>query len=185
MIENEMRNKNMPMQHTTVDEIFKMKNIIKDKLMILIDEINDIELVQKHENTIDNFNTSELTKLGLNPDLATINDKGLLDYNGNVDISTKNLTEIQIKFGKVTGDFNCSFNLFTSLECMPNEIIGDFDCSYGEITSLIGGPKIVTGKYDCRVNKIEDLGGFPIKVGSLVYDFDINKIINENYEKCY
>ena len=49
----------------------------------------------------------------------TIHESGVVDVDGDVNISNKNLTEIPVQFGEVWGNFNCSENNLTSLEGMP------------------------------------------------------------------
>ena len=59
----------------------------------------------------------------------TINADGSIDVQGNVYLSDKELTELPLTFGKVSGDFSCSYNQLTSLEGAPKEVGGDFNCS--------------------------------------------------------
>ena len=59
-----------------------------------------------------------------------INPDGSIDVNGNVDLSYMGLTKIPLKFNKVNGWFDCSYNKLTSLEGCPKEVEWSFYC-YG------------------------------------------------------
>jgi hypothetical protein len=60
----------------------------------------------------------------------TINKKtGLVDIEGNFDCAKKKLKDFKgVRFGVVTGDFNCDDNKLTSLEGAPQEVGGHFRC---------------------------------------------------------
>ncbi|MDR0927755.1 MAG: hypothetical protein LBO69_08330 [Ignavibacteria bacterium] len=99
----------------------------------------------------------------------TIDEDGLINVEGGVDILDLGLEKISLKFGKVTGDFDCRRNILTSLEGCPTEVGGDFICSGNQLTSLNGGPTKVSGKFDCSGNQLTSLKGCPTEVGE---DFD-------------
>jgi hypothetical protein len=92
---------------------------------------------------------------------------GLVDVDGNVFISDMKLTEIPIKFGEVTGYFNCSINQLASLEGAPQSVGGDFFCQSNQLTSLEGAPKSVGGDFHCFNNKLTSLEGAPKSVGGI------------------
>jgi len=69
-----------------------------------------------------------------------------------------------IKFGTVTGHFDCSYNNLTNLEGAPIYVGGDFDCSYNNLTSLAGAPQEVGGKFSCIDNNLTSLIGSPRRV---------------------
>ena len=54
----------------------------------------------------------------------TLNSEGLVDVDGDVNLNRKKLTKIPIRFGKVTGRFNCSDNNLNSLEGAPKSVGG-------------------------------------------------------------
>ncbi len=51
----------------------------------------------------------------------TLNSDGEVDVDGTVDMSDMNLTEIPVKFGRVTR-FNCSYNNLTTLKNCPYSV---------------------------------------------------------------
>jgi hypothetical protein len=87
----------------------------------------------------------------------TINEDGSIDVNGSVYLSKKGLTELPLKFGKVSGNFSCSYNQLTSLEGSPSSV-GTFYCSYNQLTSLEGSPREVQDFY-CDDNQLTSLSG--------------------------
>ena len=88
----------------------------------------------------------------------TINADLSVDVDGNVDISSKNLTSIPIQFGKVTGNFYCHNNKLTSLEYCPTHIGVDFYCDNNQLTSLEHCPTHVGGNFSCdKINMSEEV----------------------------
>ena len=59
----------------------------------------------------------------------------VIDINGDVNLSNKNLTDpdMTAKFGKVTGNFECSNNQLTNLDFAPDCVGGNFNCSNNNI----------------------------------------------------
>jgi len=98
-----------------------------------------------------------------------INEDGTVDVDGDADIYDKRLEKIPIKFGYVSGYFNCSNNKLKSLEGAPKEVGGGFDCSNNKLTSLEGAPKEVGGYFNCENNKLTSLEGAPSWVGGGFY----------------
>jgi len=96
----------------------------------------------------------------------TILDDGSIDVLGDVRLGSLKLTELPLKFNKVSGNFYCHSNKLTTLEGCPEWIGGNFYCGYNKLTSLEGGPKIVEMSYDCMNNNLTTLKGCPEKVGS-------------------
>ena len=95
----------------------------------------------------------------------TINSDGSIDVDGDVDLSRKNIDKLPLKFGKVTGHFDCYDNQLTSLEGCPREVGGHFYCSYNKLTSLEGSPNRVGGGFYCYENQLVDVKGFPLIIG--------------------
>ena len=101
-----------------------------------------------------------------------INPDGTVDVNGDVDISQKQLTEIPIQFGKISGNFYCYNNNLTTLKGAPIYVGGDFTCSYNKLTSLKGAPEYVGGHFYCYNNNLTSLDGAPKYIEG---DFYCNK----------
>ena len=92
------------------------------------------------------------------------NSDGSWDINGDVDISRLGLTEIPVKFNKVSGYFVCSHNNLTSLKGAPEVVGYSFYCSHNNLTSLKGAPNYVGGVFYCSNNKLTSLKGAPKEV---------------------
>lgn len=101
----------------------------------------------------------------------TINPDGTVDINGDVDIRDQDINEyIPIKFGTVTGNFDCSHNQLKSLKNCPVEVKGSFYCSWNAMTDLQGSPKRVGNHFCCDQNEyLESLYGCPTDIYG---DFD-------------
>ena len=115
---------------------------------------------------------------------------GLVDIEGDFYCSNERLTDFQgVKFGKISGTFNCThnlltsldggpqevgqhfflgFNLLTSLQGSPRVVGGDFWCHDNQLTSLVGAPKEVQG-FGCYKNKLQTLEGAPKKIGGGIW----------------
>ena len=106
----------------------------------------------------------------------TIKD-GLVNVDGDVDLSFKKLTKLPLKFGEVSGYFSCSCNKLTSLEGAPNRVGGNFYCSYNKLTSLEGAPEVVEKEFYCDNNKLTSLKEGPKVRGTRYLAFN-NQLIN-------
>ena len=110
----------------------------------------------------------------------TINN-GLVDVDGYVELSLFSnpisgfmgvggiLTEIPLKFGNVSVDFDCHDNKLTSLEGAPQSVGRDFNCRRNQLTSLEGGPQSVGGNFVCQANQLTSLEGSPKSVSGNFY----------------
>ncbi len=95
----------------------------------------------------------------------TINPDGTVDVDGDVNFYKKNLDKLPLKFGKVSGNFNCDLNKLTTLKGVPKEVGGYFSCSCNQLTALDDAPKVVGGEFfDCSYNKLNSLRGAPKEV---------------------
>ena len=61
----------------------------------------------------------------------------------------------------VKGDFACFDNELISLKGSPEYVYGDFDCSFNKLISLEGSPKYINGNFQCSHNKLTTLKGAP------------------------
>ena len=73
----------------------------------------------------------------------TVNDDGTIDVAEDIYISYKGLTELPLRFNKVSGNFDCSNNQLTSLKGNPRWIGGYFNCTNNRLTSLEFSPEFV------------------------------------------
>ena len=95
---------------------------------------------------------------------------GLVDIDGSFDCNNKGLKSLQgVRFGNVTGDFNCRGNQLVSLEGAPREVSGDFSCSFNQLVFLEGAPKEVGGDFNCGSNRLVSLEGAPQEVSGGFY----------------
>jgi hypothetical protein len=103
----------------------------------------------------------------------SINSEGLVDVDGSVDLYasllSEGLTKLPLKFGNITGKFDCRNNQLTSLEGAPIKVQNDFFCCENELNSLEGCPIEVGGYFYCYGNKLTSLEYSPKSVGG---DFD-------------
>ena len=114
---------------------------------------------------------SLLKELKLNPQTNRYDYDGELKSSDLKFFVSDNYDGFIINFGKVTGDFNCSYNNLTSLKGAPQNVGGSFRCYNNQLTSLEGAPQKVGGGFNCHANKLISLEGAPQKVGG---DFDCN-----------
>ncbi len=102
-------------------------------------------------------------------DKWSINSDGLVDVDEGVYIYGKELTKLPLRFGYVSGDFDCEGNKLIDLEGCPLVVGGYFDCSRNELTSLEGSPKSVGGRFFCHQNKLTSLRFAPEEIeGSVI-----------------
>ena len=79
---------------------------------------------------------------------------GLVNVDGNVDLSYSDLNELPLRFGRVTGDFFCSSNNLTTLKGCPLYVSGNFVCRDNDLTNLKYSPlEVGGGDYYCYNNK--------------------------------
>jgi hypothetical protein len=94
-----------------------------------------------------------------------LNSEGLVDVKGYFDCCYQDLKSFKrIKFGKISGDFNCFNNQLTSLEGAPQEVGGNFKCHGNKLTSLEGAPQKVGDGFFCSNNQLTSLVGAPQEV---------------------
>lgn len=106
-----------------------------------------------------------------------INEDLTVDVNGNVWLTDKKLTTIDVQFNIVNGHFNCSLNQLTTLKGCPKTVVGNFVCSQNQLKSLESGPKMVAGNYVCHNNQLKSLEGSPKNIKGK-FDCSDNQLIN-------
>ena len=88
-----------------------------------------------------------------------IKDDLTVDVDTHIYLSNKDFISIPVKFGHVSGDFNCYNNpKLTSLEHCPSTVGRDFNCSNNpKLTSLEHCPSTVGGDFYCSNNPKLDI----------------------------
>lgn len=74
----------------------------------------------------------------LNVRYYVISADGTVDVNGDVDLSQQNLDELKVRFGTVSGLFNCGQNRLSSFKNFPKNIYGSTCVANNIITTLEG-----------------------------------------------
>ena len=95
----------------------------------------------------------------------TINSDGLVDVDDEVYLYKIELTKLPLKFGNVTGHFDCGANKLTTLKGCPQSVSGNFYCNNNELTSLEFCPQSVSGDFSCKYNQLTSLEFCPQSVG--------------------
>ena len=91
---------------------------------------------------------------------------GLVDVDGDFYCSVSGLQNLMgVRFGRVSGNFNCSSNKLTSMEGAPQEVGKYFGCVFNQLTSLEGAPQKVGRSFYCDGNQLTSLEGAPQEVG--------------------
>ena len=91
----------------------------------------------------------------------SINPDGSIDVDGNVYLSEMDLIELPLKFNKVSGYFNCSFNKLTSLKGSPKEVGTFFTCYGNKLIDLKYAPNRIGSWFDCSNNNLKNLVDSP------------------------
>ncbi len=117
----------------------------------------------------------------------TLDEKGFVNVEGDVNIRYMMINKLPCKFGIVTGVFQCSNNGLTTLEGVPVEVLGKtrlaqssnfiFTSNENRLKNLDGMSKVVNGGISMVGNEITSLVGLPevINYGLL---FNNNQLTN-------
>jgi len=109
---------------------------------------------------------------------------GLVNVDGDVILYDRALKDLPLKFGTVTGSFDCSWNRLTSLVGCPIRVGEDFSCTMNKLTSLVGCPLSVGEDFSCGYNNIREFTGIKYTGGRLRCNgnpiHDIWKVISPN-----
>lgn len=125
-------------------------------------------------------NTLDIEKICLQYKIEkySINPDGSVDVDGNVDLSSRNLSILPVKFRRVVGNFNIQNNYLKSLENAPLSVGGKFNCFNNLLINFIGGPKWVGGDFYAYHNKLISLQGSPAEVVGSYYISDNQSLTN-------
>jgi hypothetical protein len=115
------------------------------------------------EQTLNNIKQTCLL-YNINIENYSINSSGSVDVDGNVALSSRNLTVMPLRFHKVMGHFNINNNILTTLRGTPLAVGGNFNCFNNQLTNFSGGPKWVGGDFYAHQNKLTSLKGSPSEV---------------------
>ncbi len=88
----------------------------------------------------------EKYKIRLGP--YTIREDGLIDVKSGVKIIGNKICRLPLKFGTVTGDFNCKGNGLKTLKGSPKFVGGSFNCSDNELTTLVQSHIKITEEFN-------------------------------------
>jgi hypothetical protein len=102
-----------------------------------------------------------------------------IDIDGDVDLRGFKGEKLPARFGKVTGNFDCSGGNLVTLDGAPREVGGDFNCSNNKLTSLDGAPEKVGGEMIIHGNLIEEKMQINKKDEDSELSQSINKLIEE------
>lgn len=104
----------------------------------------------------------------------SISDNLVVDVNGSVKLKTRT-NRLPIKFGKVSGNFDCGKRGLATLEGCPTYVGRSFWCFDNKLTSLEGCPSYVGHDFQTWQNQLTSLQGSPTKIGGL-FDCHDNQI---------
>lgn len=93
-----------------------------------------------------------------------INMDGTVDVEGDVELSSKGLNKIPLKFARIMGNFNVQNNRLTTLCGAPLAVGGNFNCFNNNLSNLVGAPRWVGGDFYCYNNQLISLEGSPATV---------------------
>jgi hypothetical protein len=129
---------------------------------------------------IDNFLDDVVLRYDASDKPWTINENGVVDVDGDVQVfggEILKLDKLPIKFGKVTGDFQCKNVDLTTLENCPDYVGGKFEVNSNYLTTLDFFPKNVGRNINLSNNKLTSLVGLPEKVNGNLEIFR-NSLVN-------
>ncbi len=90
-----------------------------------------------------------------------MNQDGSIDVDGNVDLSSRDLTHLPLRFRRIMGHFNINNNQLITLYGGPIAVGGNFNCFNNELIDFKGAPKWIGGDFYSYFNKLTSLKGSP------------------------
>ena len=107
-------------------------------------------MITTYEQIANWLNMQKITIYYIRPDLT-------VDVHDSVILQRQGLTKLPVKFGKVTGCFDCSGNSLNSFVNFPTIINGDLIFAHNCITSIEHFPQYIAGNvYGVYTNKLTD-----------------------------
>lgn len=89
---------------------------------------------------------------------------GVVDVTGDVKL-LRQVKQLGVTFGKVSGDFGCSDKMLETLVGSPKKVGKRYYCSGNLLTSLLGAPEHVGKEFYCSYNQLTSLAHGPQFVG--------------------
>lgn len=123
----------------------------------------------------------------------TINDDFTVDVDGDVTLDERDVHQLRVQFGHVSGSLNAqlcklktlmgapktvgknlilSANSLESLEYCTQHVGEKFYCNSNKIKSLVHGPQYVGSVYGCFRNQLENLSGAPERCASIIASYN-------------
>lgn len=99
----------------------------------------------------------------------TIHDDGTIDVDGDVDLSSRGLEALIVKFGVVHGEFSVAYNKLTTFYGFPTSVTRSLYCESNQIRYFKHCPSIIGGSFLVSDNKISNFDDFPQVIGGDVY----------------
>jgi hypothetical protein len=116
----------------------------------------------------------------------SVNSEGLVDVEGGFWCPNQGLEDfLGIRFGKVSGNFNCFSNQLRTLEGSPRKVSGNFYCYGNQLKTLKGSPREVGGRFYCWENPLISLEGAPEVIEDVfwfkntVFRYNLQSFLNE------
>jgi hypothetical protein len=91
-------------------------------------------------------------------------DGDIVNVNSDIFIKFTKMSKFPIRFGLVSGSFDCAYNELISLDGSPYKVGYNYYCNSNKLTSLKGCPKIINGTFGCYTNKLKTLKDGPEEV---------------------
>ncbi|MFH1231539.1 MAG: hypothetical protein V1709_08610 [Planctomycetota bacterium] len=83
------------------------------------------------------------------------NPDGSFSAKGNLDLHSRNLTALPMRFKEVAGHCFVDHNWLVTLDGCPKTVGGGFYCYHNNLTSLEGAPNEVGGDFHCDHNTVK------------------------------
>jgi len=99
---------------------------------------------------------------------VVVDEGGLVNCGGSV-MMRKPCENFPVKFGTVSGSFNCDEVELKSLVGAPTHVGKHFNCNGNHLENLEGGPNEVGGSYHCNHMTLKSLKGLAENIGEAIW----------------